>query len=216
MQKHRTCPPPSAWCNRTTTWHVGPERERMNDATHPLTEFFRREGRRLVSFVRGKIQDSAEIEAEDLVQDVFAALFERADPLAEVENLSAYVWRSLRNRVIDALRKRRTYVSLDQPLGEEEGLVLADILASDGPDALEELLEAEELSALSEGLETLDARERELIRQTEFEGRTFRELSEEWQVPIGTLLSRKSRAIRKLAVAMDFERTQPQPKGEKP
>jgi RNA polymerase sigma factor (sigma-70 family) len=156
------------------------------------------------------------MEAEDLVQDVFAALFERADPLAEVENLSAYVWRSLRNRVIDALRKRRAYVSLDQPLGEEEGLVLADILASEEPDALEELLEAEELSALAEGLETLDARERELIRQTEFEGRTFRELSEEWRVPIGTLLSRKSRAIRKLAVAMDFERTQSQPKGEQP
>jgi RNA polymerase sigma factor (sigma-70 family) len=102
----------------------------MNEATHPLTEFFRREGRRLVSFVRGKIEDSAELEAEDLVQDVFAALFERADPLAEVENLSAYVWRSLRNRVIDALRKRRPTVSLDQPLGDEDGLVLADILAS--------------------------------------------------------------------------------------
>jgi len=188
----------------------------MNDATHPLTEFFRREGRRLVSFVRGRIEDSAELEAEDLVQDVFAALFERADPLAEVENLSAYVWRSLRNRVIDALRKRRPTVSLDQPLGDEDGLVLADILAADEPDALEELLAAEELSALVEGLDALDPRERELIRQTEFEGRTFRELSEEWQVPIGTLLSRKSRAIRKLAVAMDSERTPTRSQGEQP
>jgi RNA polymerase sigma factor (sigma-70 family) len=188
----------------------------MNDATHPLTEFFRREGRRLVSFVRGRIEDSAELEAEDLVQDVFAALFERSDPLAEVENLSAYVWRSLRNRVVDALRRRRPTVSLDQPLGDEDGLVLADILASDEPDALEELLAAEELSALSRVLETLDSRERELIRETEFEGRTFRELSEEWQVPIGTLLSRKSRAIRKLAVAMDSTTNRTQTKGERP
>ena len=178
----------------------------MNDATHPLTDFFRREGRRLVSFVRGKIQDSAEFEAEDLVQDVFAALFERADPLAEVENLSAYVWRSLRNRVIDALRRRRNNVSLDQPLDGEDGLTLADLIASDDPDALEELMAEEDLDALAAGLDLLDPRERELIQSTEFEGRTFRELSQEWNVPIGTLLSRKSRAIRKLADAMDIER----------
>lgn len=178
----------------------------MNDDTHPLTDFFRREGRRLASFVRGKIQDSAEFEAEDLVQDVFAALFERADPLAEVENLSAYVWRSLRNRVIDTLRRRRNNVSLDQPLDGEEGLTLADVLESDDPDALEELLAEEDLAALAENMELLEPRERELIRRTEFEGRTFRELSEEWNVPIGTLLSRKSRAIRKLADAMDTQR----------
>jgi RNA polymerase sigma factor (sigma-70 family) len=178
----------------------------MNDATHPLTDFFRREGRRLASFVRGKIQDSAEFEAEDLVQDVFAALFERADPLAEVENLSAYVWRSLRNRIVDTLRRRKNNVSLDQPLDGEDGLTLADILASDDPDALEELLAEEDLAALAAGLEILDPRERELIQLTEFEGRTFRELSEKWDVPIGTLLSRKSRAVRKLAAAMDIER----------
>lgn len=178
----------------------------MNDATHPLTDFFRREGRRLASFVRGKIQDSAEFEAEDLVQDVFAALFERADPLAEVENLSAYVWRSLRNRVVDTLRRRKNNVSLDQPLDGEDGLTLADMLASDDPDALDELLAEEDLAALADSLEALDPRERELIQRTEFEGCTFRELSEEWQIPIGTLLSRKSRAIRKLADAMDIAR----------
>jgi len=33
---------------------------------------------------------------------------------------------------------------------------------------------------------------------TEFDGRSFRELSEEWQVPIGTLLARKSRALQKI------------------
>jgi len=178
----------------------------MEDTNHPLTDFFRREGRRLASFVRGKIQDSAEFEAEDLVQDVFAALFERADPLAEVENLSAYVWRSLRNRVVDTLRRRKNHLSLDQPMDGEDGLTLSDMLASEDPGALEELLAEEELAALADSMEILDPRERELIQQTEFEGRTFRELSQEWNVPIGTLLSRKSRAIRKLADAMDIER----------
>ena len=37
-------------------------------------------------------------------------------------------------------------------------------------------------------------------------GRTFRELSEEWGVPLGTLLARKSRAIAKVREALrEFE-----------
>jgi len=33
---------------------------------------------------------------------------------------------------------------------------------------------------------------------TEFENRTYEELSEEWDVPLGTLLSRRHRALSKL------------------
>jgi len=37
---------------------------------------------------------------------------------------------------------------------------------------------------------------------TEFDGRSFRELSEAWEIPIGTLLARKSRALRKVKDAL--------------
>ena len=175
----------------------------MDQSKNTLADFFRREGRRLASFVRTKIEDQADLDAEDLVQDVFANLLERADPLSEVENLSAYVWRSLRNRVVDALRRRRNHLSLDEPLAGEEDLTLSDVIASDEPNA-EMLLEStEDLAGLALAMESLDPKERELLRQTEFEGRTFRELAEEWEIPIGTLLSRKSRAIRKLALAIE-------------
>jgi RNA polymerase sigma factor (sigma-70 family) len=177
----------------------------MTGTQESLVDFFRREGRRLAAFVRGRIEDSVDLEAEDIVQDVFANLLERADPLAEVENLSAYVWRSLRNRVVDALRRRRSTISLDTPLEGEDGLSLKDTIATSEPDALAGLESAEDLAALALALESLDPRERELVRLTEFEGRTFRELSEEWSVPIGTLLSRKSRAVRKLALSMQIE-----------
>jgi DNA-directed RNA polymerase specialized sigma24 family protein len=35
------------------------------------------------------------------------------------------------------------------------------------------------------------------------EGRSFRQLSEEWGVPVGTLLARKSRALKKIKKMLD-------------
>jgi RNA polymerase sigma factor (sigma-70 family) len=49
-----------------------------------------------------------------------------------------------------------------------------------------------------EAIEDLPEAQREVLVATELEGRSFRELAEEWEVPIGTLLARKHRAIRAL------------------
>ena len=40
--------------------------------------------------------------------------------------------------------------------------------------------------------------EQAVVIATEFENQTYEELSQEWEVPIGTLLSRKHRALSKL------------------
>jgi RNA polymerase sigma factor (sigma-70 family) len=167
-----------------------------------ITEFFGREWARLAGFVRRRLEDSPEEEAGDLLQDVFASLLERADPLEEIENLSAYVYRSLRNRIADSLRRRRVALSLDAPLGDEDGLRLSDILPDEGEDALDLLQRKEREAAFDAAFRELLERERMLIVANEFEGRTFRELAEELGEPIGTLLSRKSRAVARLAASL--------------
>jgi len=155
----------------------------------------------MAQWVRRHLADSAEREGEDIVHEVYAALFESENDLP-IDNLSAYIYTALRHRVVDRIRRRKPTVSLDAPLAETDGLTLADLL----PAPVEHPLDArerEELSdALHHALAELDAPSREIILATEFEGRTFRELSARWDIPIGTLLSRKSRALRRLAVAL--------------
>ncbi len=56
---------------------------------------------RLVGYVRAWIADTAERDAEDVVQDVIERLFEKADVTEPVADLTAYLYRSLRNKVID-------------------------------------------------------------------------------------------------------------------
>src|SRR5690606_22989616 len=45
-------------------------------------------------------------EAADLVQDLWLAFLQDADKLAAVVNVRAYLYRSLRNRALDAMRRR--------------------------------------------------------------------------------------------------------------
>lgn len=165
-----------------------------------ISDFFARESRKLAAFVRRRLEDVAELEAEDLVQEVFANLFEKADPLAEIENLSAYVHRSLRNRIIDRLRSRKRTISLDAPL--ENGLSLSEILPHQGASPHDQMAAAQREAAFVKAFDALPEPDRRLIEANEFEGRTFQDLSREWQVPMGTLLARKSRAIKRLSSAL--------------
>ena len=47
-------------------------------------------------------------------------------------------------------------------------------------------------------IDELSDDQKAIIIETEFQGRTFQDLSLEWDIPIGTLLSRKSRAMARI------------------
>lgn len=158
--------------------------------------FIRREYQRLVAYARRRLGEAEGLDAEDIVQDVLTGLFDRADISAPVHNLAAYVYRALRNRVVDAWRGRRGTISIDA--SPVSGGSLADMLA-DGDAGIPERLELEEMwQRFLLEMGRLSPGEAEVIRATEWDGRSFRELSMEWGVPEGTLLARKSRAMKKL------------------
>ena len=151
-----------------------------------------------IGYVRRLIDDAAERDGEDIVQDVIANLFDRADITSPIENLTAYVYRALRNRVIDYLRKKRESVSLDEGWSDDEALTLYDVLPDPQAGEMDETSCLEIRQNLFKALSVLTDEQKAVLVATELEGRTFRELSEEWGVPIGTLLARKSRAIQKI------------------
>ena len=167
--------------------------------TDRVSDFLRRERQRLIGYVKRWIADTAERDGEDIVQDVILNIFNRADVTIPIENLTAYVYQALRNRVIDILRKKRgNVVSLDDGTTHEPNLSLSDFLI-DSRDRADRALEAKELrQRLFQAIESLSDQYKAIVIETEFEGRSFRELSEQWDIPIGTLLARKSRALKRI------------------
>lgn len=149
-----------------------------------FSEFFQREYFRLVRYVRRLIDDAADRDAEDIVQDVMLSIFDKADVTIPIENLTAYVYRSLRNKVIDIFRRKVDVLSL------------SDVIYDARYDTEREVERKELMDFVFRAIDSLPAEQRVVLIATEFEGWSFRELSEEWKIPIGTLLARKSRALQ--------------------
>jgi RNA polymerase sigma factor (sigma-70 family) len=163
-----------------------------------IAQFFIDERDRLVRYARRLIDDNAERDGEDIVHDVVLSLLGRAELLEPIESLSAYVYESLRHRVIDHLRNRRFSVPFDESDNEGDALSFEYALFEDRADLEREATLAELRRSIVEAIEALPEDQQRIIVETEMKGRTFRELSEEWAVPVGTLLARKSRAIAKV------------------
>jgi RNA polymerase sigma factor (sigma-70 family) len=187
----------------------GPEEPRTLQGTEAeatpsgggLEEFFRNERERLVAFTRRLIDEAGDRDPEDIVQDVMEALLNLADPIRSVKNLGGYVYQAIRNRVIDTFRSRKPAVSLDAQT-PETGASLHDLVKDERFEPSSLFTRTEALGALREAIDRLSPAERAVVLATEIDRRSFEELSEEWDEPVGTLLSRKSRAMKRLAARL--------------
>ena len=70
-----------------------------------LEELVREYGDALVRFAYCYVKDSAA--AEDIMEDAFATLLVRRRHFSECDNLRAYLYKTVRNRCLDYLRKRK-------------------------------------------------------------------------------------------------------------
>ncbi len=177
----------------------------MTERANKLGELFIREKSRFLGFVRRRLADLSGMDAEDILSEVIYNLLRRTDVVGEIENLSAYVDRSLANRIADRRRESVPQTpALEFPDPDRPGL---PVLPPDPHPLPDRQLQEQELRRrLYRAIDALSPRERAVWIATEIEGRSFRELSGDWGEPIGTLLSRKSRATERLrAMLADYK-----------
>jgi RNA polymerase sigma factor (sigma-70 family) len=155
-----------------------------------------RERSRLGNFIRRRIHDP--MEAEDLLQDVLEELVEAYRLPEPIEQVSAWLFRVARNRIVDRFRrnKRRMPPDFHGAAGESNGENRLDLQLpglDQGPEAL--YARSMILEALQRALEELPPDQREVFIEHELEGSSFKHLAEKSGIPINTLLSRKRSAV---------------------
>jgi len=156
-----------------------------------------REKARFLGFVRRRLFEFSDMDAEDILSEVTSNLLQRADVIGEVENLSSYIYRSLANRITDHQRQSVPQVPALETADESQPSM--PVLPPDSrPRPDQSFQHAELRERLVTAIDALSPPEREVWIATEIDDRSFRELSDDWDEPIGTLLSRKSRATEKL------------------
>lgn len=119
--------------------------------------------------------------AEELVQDVMAALWHKAhlfDPSRS--SLSTWIFRVARNRWVDSLRRDRLRGTPDAALSVPDPAMAAD-------DSMD-LADREE--RLRAALAALPAEQQELVRLSFFEGLPHTAIAERTSLPLGTVKSR--------------------------
>lgn len=155
-----------------------------------LRSFFDDEYHSLKAYAKSRINDTADRDAEDIVQDVALKLFSRADSLSPIDNIAGFVYNSIRNKIIDLMRKKKKETSLEEDM-EKRLFEFSELLYGSADNKYSEEMQKE----LKRAISNLKPLHREIIIAIDFEGYTYQELSRETQIPSGTLMSRRHRAL---------------------
>ena len=140
-----------------------------------------------------------EFDARDVVQDAYLKAFRYFESF-HGDSGRAWLLRIVRNVCYDALRARdsqRNIVSLD----EETAAEVPD--SKPGPNVL--AIQNSTKLRIREALEALPLEFKTVIILREFDGLSYKEISDIAGVPVGTVMSRLSRARRQLAALLQEE-----------
>lgn len=136
-------------------------------------------------------------DAQDCAQETMLRAFRAFGSFRQDASFSTWITRIAMNVCTDALRKRRDAVSLDA-LREDQGFDVSDA----APTAYARLEEKERLRLLKEGLSLLPPDMRQMIVLRDMQGKSYEEIGEILNVPLGTVKSRVSRAREKLSMIL--------------
>lgn len=136
-------------------------------------------------------------EAEDALQDVYINLWQRADRY-DPSRASPIAWLAAfaRNRAIDRLRTGKVRGGA---VPVEEAAPLAD----QAPLAEALLIDMERNAQIHDCLGALDERTQMHIRAAFFEGKTYAQLAEAADVPLGTMKSWIRRGLMRLRACLE-------------
>jgi len=136
-------------------------------------------------------------EAEDDVQETYVRAWAAFDQLRDLQ--AAFPWLCQILRTVAAERHRTRARRQELAFITELEQAHEELVASDDPSPLDELLARRDASMLREALRSIPEEFAEAIELHDMHGLKYREIAEITSVPIGTVMSRISRGRQLLA-----------------
>jgi RNA polymerase sigma-70 factor, ECF subfamily len=139
-------------------------------------------------------------DAEDAVQDALLSAYKHIDQFRGEAQMSTWLTAIVANSARMQLRKRprNIHVSLDEPIGEEQKLSMAELLADCRPSPEDECQSSELRARLKELATQLSPPLRKAFQLRDLDGLTTSEAAHILGLPIGTLKAQLARARAKL------------------
>jgi RNA polymerase sigma-70 factor (ECF subfamily) len=127
-------------------------------------------------------------EAEDIVQEIFSGLWQKAARLEITVSLSAYLYAATRNRILNWIERRKV---------RTEYLLSIQEFSRDGTYITDEQMRERELAALIEKeIAALPGKMREVFQLSRYENLSHREIAEKLNISDKTVKKQVSNALK--------------------
>jgi RNA polymerase sigma-70 factor (ECF subfamily) len=158
-------------------------------------QLYDRTSRVLFSMARQILRNDAA--AEDLLQDVYVQVWDRAGSFDEsLGRPITWLITLTRNRAVDRLRSSQRFERMIEAAQQESALTSA------GNAAVEPEMDGDQRRVIRAALNGLSAEQRQALDMAFFGGLTQSEIAEELKVPLGTVKARIRRGMLQLRDAL--------------
>ena len=173
--------------------------QNTNSISNTIQEF----GEKLFGFVRKKVKTTED--AEDILQEVWFQL-SNLDDIAELDNVSAWLYEVARNKITDKARKK-TNLALEDYVYESEdgGFNFKEILLLDDSNNPELAFFKEMFwKEFQQALDELPVNQKEVFVLNEIEDLTLQEIADRQGEKLKTIISRKGYAVKHLRNKLNY------------
>jgi RNA polymerase sigma factor (sigma-70 family) len=140
-------------------------------------------------------------DVDDVIQDAYLRVLEYSDQSPEIENPAAFLHRIARNLAIDHIRWRERTARICSAADDSEEVTAEMYEVSSLQRRADEVLEQDEcLNAILTAVSQLPAKCRQAFMMSQFEERTYREISQKVGLSVSMIEKYVLRARRHIAV----------------
>ncbi len=136
--------------------------------------------------------------SEDLVQETLISGMEKIDSLRDPKALTGWLFAILNNHWRQYLRKQRPFVDIDELVFESDACPVSEVVNQQKQDNIRV------------AMVKLPLGQRQVITMVDLEDMAYSEVSEALNIPIGTVMSRLSRARKNLLGFLQKQESLPQ------
>jgi RNA polymerase sigma-70 factor (ECF subfamily) len=134
-------------------------------------------------------------DAEDLTIEAFGKAFKNINQYTPNFAFRTWLFKIATNNCIDFIRKRRgNVISLDQSLHDDDSSTPSAHIQSDSPDPETHMINQQKIKLLRDVVNKLKPRYRKLVELRYFSEYSYEEISQELELPIGTVKAQLFRA----------------------
>ena len=168
-----------------------------------ITKAIQQFGKNLLGFVRGRVNTTED--AEDIVQDVWYQM-SKLNNIAELENVSAWLYEVARNKITDKSRKKTNLALEDYVYENDDGdFNFKEILLLDDSNNPELGLFKEMFwKEFQQAIEELPPNQKEVYLLNEMEDMTLQEIADQKGEKLKTIISRKGYAVKHLRNRLNY------------